>query len=63
MSFDHHGNRLGRGRGYYDRFLNAISSIYKIGVCFHFQRVNEVPTDENDIRMDEVIDNGEEKTV
>ena len=31
---------------------------YKIGVCFDFQRVEEVPTDENDIKMDEVIDNG-----
>ena len=61
MGFDDCGNRIGRGRGYYDRFLKTISSVYKIGVCFDFQRVESVPTDENDIRMDEVIDNREEK--
>ena len=60
MGFDDCGNRIGRGRGYYDRFLKTISPVYKIGVCFDFQRVESVPTDENDIRMDEVIDNREE---
>ena len=58
MSFDKEGNRLGRGKGYYDRFLSQLKHAYKIGVCFDFQCVKEVPTDENDIKMDEVIDNG-----
>lgn len=53
MAFDKHGNRLGRGKGYYDRFLSQAPSVYKIGVCFPFQRVDEVPTEENDVRMDE----------
>lgn len=55
MAFDRHGHRLGRGKGYYDRFLSQAKDCYKIGVCFPFQLVDEVPTDEHDVRMDEVI--------
>ena len=55
VAFDAAGHRLGRGRGYYDRFLAAHPNIYKIGVCFDFQKVAEVPTDEHDIPVDEVI--------
>ncbi len=55
MSFDNDGNRLGRGKGYYDRLLAKIPQTYKIGMCFDFQKVEEVPTEETDIRMDEVL--------
>ena len=55
MSFDDKGNRLGRGKGYYDRFLSQVSSIYKIGVCFGFQKEQVIPSENTDIRMDEVI--------
>lgn len=55
MSFDNDGNRLGRGKGYYDRFLSAIPYIYKIGVCFDFQKVDHVPHSTHDIAMDEVL--------
>ena len=54
MAFDAAGHRLGRGRGYYDRFLTAHSHLYKIGVCFPFQRVAEVPIEEHDISVDEI---------
>ena len=54
MAFDAAGHRLGRGRGYYDRFLTTHSHLYKIGVCFPFQRVAEVPTEEHDISVDEM---------
>lgn len=57
MSFDDKGNRLGRGKGYYDRFLSQVPSIYKIGVCFGFQKEHEIPSESTDIRMDEVISN------
>lgn len=56
MSFDDNGNRLGRGKGYYDRFLKQIPQAYKIGICFYFQKVEAVPTEKTDIKMDEVID-------
>lgn len=55
MAFDIHGHRLGRGKGYYDRFLSRVPNIYKIGVCFPFQLVDEVPSEPTDILMDEVI--------
>lgn len=54
MAFDAAGHRLGRGCGYYDRFLSAHSHLYKIGVCFPFQRVAEVPTEEHDICVDDI---------
>ena len=55
MAFDAAGHRLGRGRGYYDRFLATHPEICKIGVCFDFQKVPEVPFGPYDIPMDEVI--------
>ena len=55
MAFDREGHRLGRGKGYYDRFLTRLSHTYKIGICFPFQLVDLVPADAHDILMDEVI--------
>ena len=55
VAFDAAGHRLGRGRGYYDRFLSAHPDIYKIGVCFGFQKVEAVPVDAHDVPVDEVI--------
>lgn len=54
VAFDAKGNRLGRGKGYYDRILKNCSA-YKIGLCFGFQFVKKVPVDPNDVPMDEVI--------
>ena len=55
VAFDGNGNRLGRGRGYYDRFLCHHLEVKRIGICFDFQLVDEVPSEPFDIRMDEVI--------
>ena len=55
MAFDENHNRLGRGKGYYDRFLQKIPQVYKIGICFPFQLVGEIPTEEADIKMDAII--------
>lgn len=55
MSFDSNNNRLGRGKGYYDRFLKKIPLAYKIGVCFDFQKEKDIPHEENDVKMDTVI--------
>lgn len=55
MAFDRQGNRLGRGKGYYDRFLSRAHNIYKVGICFPFQMVERIPTEPTDIAMDEVL--------
>lgn len=55
VAFDRNGNRIGRGKGYYDRFLCKHLDVRRIGICFDFQLVDQVPTEDNDIRMDEVI--------
>ena len=56
LAFDSEGNRLGRGRGFYDRFfaeLDAEGRQYTaIGYCMDFQLVDKVPVGENDKRMD-----------
>ena len=54
VAFDALGHRLGRGKGYYDRFLSRLSCRC-IGICFDFQKVAEVPVGEHDISVDEVI--------
>ena len=54
VAFDAEGHRLGRGRGYYDRFLRTCKA-RTIGVCFDFQKVDEVPVDAFDITIDEVV--------
>lgn len=54
VAFDRNRNRLGRGKGYYDKILKQTSA-YKLGVCFDFQLLDEVPTEEHDVKMDRVI--------
>lgn len=57
VAFDAKGNRLGRGKGFYDRLLSRLkdAGIYKIGICFPFQQVEDVPAEAHDIPMDEII--------
>lgn len=52
MAFDTHNHRLGRGKGYYDRFLSLHPYIYKIGICFPFQFIDSIPVEPTDIAMD-----------
>lgn len=54
MAFDKNGNRLGRGKGYYDRLLPKLNG-KKIGVCFSFQFLDSIPSEKHDIPMDEII--------
>lgn len=54
MAFDKDGHRLGRGKGYYDRLLPRIPAV-KIGICFPFQLIEEVPTESSDICMNIII--------
>ena len=55
LGFSDRGQRLGRGKGFYDRVLVGTQAL-KVGVCFSSQLVKEnLPVDEHDIPMDVVI--------
>jgi 5-formyltetrahydrofolate cyclo-ligase len=54
IAFDSKGNRLGRGKAFYDRILVGISA-KKVGVCFYFQLIEKVPVEDTDIKMDNVF--------
>lgn len=54
MAFDKECNRLGRGKGYYDKTLCRLDC-YKIGICFPFQYLDHIPNETHDIKMDEII--------
>jgi 5-formyltetrahydrofolate cyclo-ligase len=51
LAFDLSGNRLGRGRGFYDRLLAEISGI-KCGVAYDFQLLESIPTELHDAKVD-----------
>ena len=51
MAFDLSGNRLGRGKGFYDRILKEASGI-KCGVGYDFQLLEQIPTEPHDAWVD-----------
>ena len=57
FAFDRRGNRLGRGAGYYDRFLRRLpEAIPTIGLAFKFQILKNLPHNKNtDIPVTKVI--------
>jgi 5-formyltetrahydrofolate cyclo-ligase len=59
VAFDADGGRLGRGGGFYDRLLAALSpATAVIGVCFERQVVERVPRESHDHRVQAVIAEG-----
>ena len=59
LAFDKQNNRLGRGQGYYDRFLSAVpAAIPAFGLAFDFQIVDCLPHPEkHDVKVSRVIVN------
>ncbi len=56
VAMDKKGNRLGRGKGYYDHFLAKLSPrTSSIGLAFDFQILPSIPTTNEDKRVDKVI--------
>ena len=53
-AFDAHGNRLGQGGGYYDRYLSQTQAV-RVGICHDFALLHAVPTQAHDARMAIVI--------
>jgi 5-formyltetrahydrofolate cyclo-ligase len=55
VGFSPSGYRLGRGKGYYDKFLSKQPELFTVGVCFREQFYLDIPTEPHDIQMRKVI--------
>jgi len=56
VAFDKKGSRLGRGKGYYDRFLASLpGSVPRIGLAFDFQILPYLPVYPHDLSVDSII--------
>jgi len=56
IAFDKKGNRLGRGKGCYDRFLKRVpKDTPSIGLAFEFQILPTIPAKMHDVSVDRVI--------
>lgn len=55
VGFDRWGNRVGYGKGFYDRYLAKHCFQKTIGIAFEFQMFDRIECEENDIRLDVVI--------
>jgi len=55
VAFDRGGGRLGHGKGFYDRFLGrakqANLELLTVGLAYECQFVDEVPSDQHDVRL------------
>lgn len=54
VAIDLNGNRIGQGKGYYDKFLKD-KKCKKIGICYDFQIVENITKDSYDIPLDIII--------
>ena len=59
VAFDKHLNRIGYGKGYYDRSLKKISKIKKdsisLGIAYSFQKCQKIPTNKHDFKLDYIF--------
>jgi 5-formyltetrahydrofolate cyclo-ligase len=56
LAFTSGGKRLGRGGGFYDRALERLpTAVRRIGVCFEYQVLEDLPTECHDARLDIVV--------
>ncbi|HZL97555.1 MAG TPA: 5-formyltetrahydrofolate cyclo-ligase [Terriglobales bacterium] len=56
LAFDRRGNRLGRGFGYYDRFLGGLpESVPRVGLAWEIQRIPDVPVDAWDVPVHALV--------
>jgi 5-formyltetrahydrofolate cyclo-ligase len=56
LAFDRLHHRLGRGAGYYDRFLSTLpENVATVGLAFDFQLTDSLPTEAHDMRLQQII--------
>jgi 5-formyltetrahydrofolate cyclo-ligase len=54
--FDQYENRMGYGKGCYDRFLAALpQKVFKIALAYDFQVLSCIPADPTDVKMDKIL--------
>ena len=63
-AFDRERNRMGYGRGYYDKYLDAVrgespDAFRTIGICFECQMQERIPAEYYDRKADMVITESE----
>lgn len=58
VAYDKKCNRLGHGKGYFDRFLQN-KRCYKIGIAFSCQEFDKLSVSATDIKMDMIINENE----
>jgi 5-formyltetrahydrofolate cyclo-ligase len=54
LAFSKKGQRVGRGKGFYDRTLQSVRGL-KVGVCYSYQLFEELPCEDHDVKMDVVV--------
>lgn len=54
LAFDRRGNRMGFGKGYYDKLL-CKTGAEKTALCYEFQLFDEIPVGEHDVPMNTII--------
>ena len=60
LAFDRAGNRLGRGKGYYDRFLRCLpADVLTIGVAWEAMVREQIPCEENDCPVKMIVTENE----
>ena len=60
-AFTKQGIRVGRGQGYYDRFLAKLL-VPTVALAFTFQIFSKLPTEEHDVTIDKIISEGETRS-
>ena len=55
LAFDREGHRIGYGGGFYDRFLENEPNHPTVALCYHFQMLEHLDTEEHDIPVDRVL--------
>ena len=55
LAFDKNGNRMGYGGGFYDKFLAEEPNLPTVALCYGFQMVDTIPSEEYDIPVDYVL--------
>ena len=55
LAYDKFKNRLGYGKGYYDKFLSRNKKILTIGLAFSFQKFNKITNTKLDVKMNYIL--------